>query len=343
MTRTLRLDELVIHDRLRTDLGDLDGLVTSIALVGLLQPLVVTSGNELIAGRRRLEALRTLGYPTVEVRDIGELSTVDRLRAELASDSESKPLNAIEHARAIVRLADAIEAGLAPPTAENSPNGGRPRALTGQVAEQLGISERTLQRSRQHVAAVEKHPDLARLTQAGALDEALRLERKQASEQEFEARADQRREEAVQRYPELDDAKATRANVSNAAAALDSLPPPQRERVREMVRAGALPVARVPDEVHHLTPIATSKRLTPFPMVPDAAALAAVVVEQHERKLAERQTELARWIGWTQDTAPIEAAAAIADEDVAVTLEHLDDAVAWVASVKAALSHRDAS
>jgi ParB family chromosome partitioning protein len=346
MTRTLRLDDVIVSDRLRTDLGELDGLTASIAINGLLQPLVVCHDNTLIAGRRRLEALRRLGVAEIDVRDVGDLGEVDRLRAELASDSESKPLAAIEHSRGITRLADAIEAedGNFAPSAAGNSGPGRPPA-TRIIAERLGISERTLQRCRQHVAAVEKRPALAALSQAGAIDEALRLDRQAESEAEFQARADKRQREALAKYPELAQPaqQPTRANVVNAASALDSLPAQPRERVRQMVGSGALPVARVPDQVRAITPISTAKRLPKYPTKTDAEAMATLVIQEHQRKLNERQTELAKWIGWAQDTSPLEAAAAIATEDVAVTLEHLSDVLSWVESVKAALANRDAS
>lgn len=63
------LDQIVIdHERLRKDMGDIDGLAKSILahsvdLVetrGLLHPIVLNSDNVLIAGGRRLAAFRTL-------------------------------------------------------------------------------------------------------------------------------------------------------------------------------------------------------------------------------------------------------------------------------------------
>ena len=45
-----------VTTRFRRDLGDIASLAADIDAVGLLQPIVVSSANELIAGERRLRA-----------------------------------------------------------------------------------------------------------------------------------------------------------------------------------------------------------------------------------------------------------------------------------------------
>jgi ParB family chromosome partitioning protein len=53
--------------RFRKALGDLRPLSESIEAVGLLHPVVITPQGRLVAGRRRLEAVRLLGWRTVPV------------------------------------------------------------------------------------------------------------------------------------------------------------------------------------------------------------------------------------------------------------------------------------
>lgn len=62
---TLPIRSLRIGSRVRKDPGDIDSLVESIRSVGLLQPLVITEGNNLLAGGRRLEACKRLGWKEV--------------------------------------------------------------------------------------------------------------------------------------------------------------------------------------------------------------------------------------------------------------------------------------
>src|SRR5581483_5313769 len=71
----MNIDQIQVGYRYRKDLGDLRGLVESIAEVGLLHPVVVTPEGRLIAGQRRLEACRQLGWTEVPV------TVVDLLQA----------------------------------------------------------------------------------------------------------------------------------------------------------------------------------------------------------------------------------------------------------------------
>lgn len=64
---TLPLDEIVVTQRYRKDMGDLFALAASIKEVGLLHPVVVDSRGTLVAGQRRLAALRSLGWVDVPV------------------------------------------------------------------------------------------------------------------------------------------------------------------------------------------------------------------------------------------------------------------------------------
>lgn len=64
---TVAIDAINFEDRHRKDLGDIDGLMSSIDRVGLLQPIAVNRSNKLIAGARRLEAIRRLGWTDAPV------------------------------------------------------------------------------------------------------------------------------------------------------------------------------------------------------------------------------------------------------------------------------------
>jgi hypothetical protein len=61
--RYMDIKAIMIGNRHRTSLGDMESLKRSISEVGLLQPIVVKKGtNELVAGFRRLVALKELGF-----------------------------------------------------------------------------------------------------------------------------------------------------------------------------------------------------------------------------------------------------------------------------------------
>ena len=57
----------VDSNRIRHDLGNIKQLAENIALVGLLHPIVVTMNGKVVAGARRLEALKHLGWKEIPV------------------------------------------------------------------------------------------------------------------------------------------------------------------------------------------------------------------------------------------------------------------------------------
>lgn len=60
--RTVPIDNINVGDRVRRDLGDVDALAKSINAIGLIQPIVITPDGTLLAGQRRLEAVKRLGW-----------------------------------------------------------------------------------------------------------------------------------------------------------------------------------------------------------------------------------------------------------------------------------------
>ena len=58
----VKIDDIKIKKRVRRDLGDLEALKESLRLYGLLNPITLNSKYELIAGERRLEAAKSLGW-----------------------------------------------------------------------------------------------------------------------------------------------------------------------------------------------------------------------------------------------------------------------------------------
>lgn len=55
------LKDVIVQERVRKDLGDIDELCDSIKEVGLIQPIVLTRDHRLVAGERRFRALQRLG------------------------------------------------------------------------------------------------------------------------------------------------------------------------------------------------------------------------------------------------------------------------------------------
>lgn len=98
------IEDIEIKKRVREDLGDLTKLMDSMRAYGLINPVVVSTQQELIAGRRRLEAARRLGWKTIEAHVVDTESLVDKLEMELDENIHRRNLTAMELANAYSRL-----------------------------------------------------------------------------------------------------------------------------------------------------------------------------------------------------------------------------------------------
>jgi ParB-like chromosome segregation protein Spo0J len=94
---------VVVEDRYRKDMGDIPGLAASIAELGLLQPIILDTERKLVAGGRRLEAIKTLGWPTIMAR-VFDFTDLDALKVERDENDQRKEPTISEK----VALAEAI-------------------------------------------------------------------------------------------------------------------------------------------------------------------------------------------------------------------------------------------
>ena len=162
---TRRIASIKVGVRQRSDLGELDKLAESLDAVGLLHPVVVDAQNRLIAGQRRLEAARLLGWDTVPVTvvDLAEVAL-----GEFAENACRKDFTPSEIA-AIAKLVRPLEEERARQrrlrglknqnvVVENCPDdGGKARDI---VARYTGISGRTLDKITAIVDAADAQPDV---------------------------------------------------------------------------------------------------------------------------------------------------------------------------------------
>lgn len=93
------LDSITVGVRHRKDLGDLQPLIESIETLGLLQPITISPDGVLLCGWRRLEAVKRMGWRSVNVWVRSGISA--KLQSLLAQQDENalhKPLNQLEQA-----------------------------------------------------------------------------------------------------------------------------------------------------------------------------------------------------------------------------------------------------
>ncbi|MBX6396308.1 MAG: ParB N-terminal domain-containing protein [Alicyclobacillaceae bacterium] len=79
----LSIEQIQVGTRVREDTGDIGEIAESMRRYGLIHPIVVDAQNRLVAGGRRLEAAKHLGWREIEVRYLGELSEAERRMIEV--------------------------------------------------------------------------------------------------------------------------------------------------------------------------------------------------------------------------------------------------------------------
>lgn len=173
----MKIEKIQIADRFREDLGDVSDLAASIAVHGLMHPVVVTLDGRLIAGHRRIEAAKSLGWTEIKVTFIdGVVDAADLLRMERDENTCRKDmtpsekialgraLEELERPKAKARMSEAGKSS-APgrpadesPVRANEPLCSRPAPIGDVreiVAPAVGMSTATYTRAKQLVTAAE--------------------------------------------------------------------------------------------------------------------------------------------------------------------------------------------
>lgn len=175
---TMKVSAIKIGKRFRRDLGNIKTLAASIDEIGLLQPVVVDSENNLIAGLRRIEAWKKSKYANQPI-PIYRVDLKQIIRGEAAENGERKtftPTEAVAIGRALISI-------LRPVARENMGRGGqgqRPIKAEERVnvreraAALCGMSPKTFAKALEVVTAAERDPALAPLVaemdRAGKID-----------------------------------------------------------------------------------------------------------------------------------------------------------------------------
>ncbi len=101
----VKISEIKVKKRVRKDLGDLDALKDSLRRYGLLNPITITKDKVLIAGERRLEAAKAIGWETINAEILNyEIDPVDKLEMEMEENNQRIPFTAEEMAEGYKRL-----------------------------------------------------------------------------------------------------------------------------------------------------------------------------------------------------------------------------------------------
>jgi ParB family chromosome partitioning protein len=99
------INEIKVKKRVRKDYGDIHALAESMKRFGQINPIVLNNRSQLIAGGRRLEAARYLGWRTINavVMDIDD--KVSKLEYEVEENLQRRDFTPGEAAKAARELA----------------------------------------------------------------------------------------------------------------------------------------------------------------------------------------------------------------------------------------------
>ncbi len=99
----IEIKKVKITKRIRNDLGNIDGLMDSLARFGLFHPININSKNELVSGFRRLESAKRLGWLQIDA-NIVETTRESFLERELEENLLRKDFTDSELQEAYKRL-----------------------------------------------------------------------------------------------------------------------------------------------------------------------------------------------------------------------------------------------
>jgi len=99
------IKDIKVKRRVRKDLGNLENLKDSLRRYGLLNPITLNSKYQLIAGERRLEAAKAIGWTSINANIIDNLTPLSQLEMELEENNQRKEFTDEELMEGYRRLA----------------------------------------------------------------------------------------------------------------------------------------------------------------------------------------------------------------------------------------------
>jgi len=96
--------DIVVRRRIRKDMGDITILAESLKHHGQISPIVISKKNVLIAGGRRLEAAKRLGWRTINAVILENSTELSRLELEIEENTQRRDFSMDELADATKKL-----------------------------------------------------------------------------------------------------------------------------------------------------------------------------------------------------------------------------------------------
>lgn len=151
MTTSLPISSINVAERIRRDLGDITSLAESISSIGLLSPIILNESYTLLAGERRLEACKSIGWTEIPVIIKSTVSAEADILVEIEENEKRKSFSKEERVLAGMQLEkiEKIIAETRMKSREIAPEANLPQGRAPQVrdivAEKLNMSARQYQ------------------------------------------------------------------------------------------------------------------------------------------------------------------------------------------------------
>jgi len=100
----VRISEIQIKKRIRKETGNINELVESLNVHGLMNPIVITREYQLIAGFRRLESAKKLGWENIEASILDAPTKIKKLEMEIEENIHRKDFTPDEIVDAYTKL-----------------------------------------------------------------------------------------------------------------------------------------------------------------------------------------------------------------------------------------------
>lgn len=164
MIKTIKISDIIVKDRKRSlDLKKVKEIAESIKNIGLLQNIIISAENELLAGYHRLEAMKLLKNEEIEV-NVVDVSELNKELIEIDENLIRKGLSVLERSEQLLRRKQIYEiihpdtkAGVAQAKAMHKKREKQvsadsaattitesPKSFIKDTSEKTGISERAL-------------------------------------------------------------------------------------------------------------------------------------------------------------------------------------------------------
>jgi hypothetical protein len=156
----LKISAVQLGERRRVKMGSIAALAKSMDTYGLIHPIVVRDDGMLVAGGRRLEAAKKLGWKSIPATPISKLSDEQLREIELEENIRREGLDSYEASAQRMKEIRVIEDKLRHDDAV-SPGGRGRKGGNREVASRLGVGEATVRRTKKHVGMVDRFPSMA--------------------------------------------------------------------------------------------------------------------------------------------------------------------------------------